>query len=81
MAFASSNQLADLNAPLNRSGGNAETRYNWQLNAHNHAADFYFESIGDSGSTAAFTGASRGSSRSTVRLSTPPLALGASSSA
>ena len=37
-------------------------------------------SLRDSGSTAALTGASRGSSRSTVRLSTPPLALGASSS-
>jgi hypothetical protein len=48
VAFASSAQLADLNCPLNRSGGNAETRYNWQLNAHNRAADFYFESIGDS---------------------------------
>ena len=35
----------------------------------------------DSGSTATLTGASRGSRRSTVRLSTPPLALGASSSA
>src|SRR6266581_3581010 len=34
-AFASSTQLADLNSPLNRSGGNAETRYNWQINAHN----------------------------------------------
>ena len=34
----------------------------------------------DSGSTATLTGARRGSSRSTVRVSTPPLALGASSS-
>ena len=32
---------------MNRSGGNAETRYNWQINAHNHAADWYFESIAD----------------------------------
>ena len=48
IAFASSNQLADLNVPLNRSGGNSETRYNWQINAHNHAADWYFESIADS---------------------------------
>ena len=47
VAFASSNELADLNYPMNRSGGNSETRYNWQLNAHNHAADWYFESIGD----------------------------------
>ena len=51
-AFASSNQLADLNFTMNRSGGNAETRYNWQLNAHNHAADWYFESI-DDGNTVA----------------------------
>lgn len=46
-AFASAAQLADLNAPLNRSGGNAETRYNWELNAHNHASDYYFESLAD----------------------------------
>lgn len=45
VAFASSNQLAELNAPVNRSGGNAETRYNWQLNARNHAADWYFQSL------------------------------------
>jgi hypothetical protein len=55
-AFASSNQLADLNCPLNRSGGNAETRYNWQLNAHNRANDFYFESIGDSPAAAGAAG-------------------------
>jgi hypothetical protein len=51
VAFASSNQLADLNFALNRSGGNAETSYNWQLNAHNHAADWYFESLADSPAT------------------------------
>jgi len=51
VAFASSNQLSDLNSPLNRSGGNAETRYNWLTNAHNHAADWYFESIADSPAT------------------------------
>ena len=55
VAFASSNQLADGNFTLNRSGGNAETRYNWQLNAHNHAADWYFESIDDGSSTPAAT--------------------------
>ena len=47
VAFGTSNQLADLNAPINRSGGNAETRYNWQLNAHNHANDWYYESLDD----------------------------------
>lgn len=51
VAFASSNQLSDLNAPLNRSGGNSETCYNWQINAHNHAADWYYESIADSPAT------------------------------
>ncbi|HTY87842.1 MAG TPA: glycoside hydrolase family 44 protein [Candidatus Acidoferrum sp.] len=50
-AFATSNQLADLNFPINRSGGNSETRYNWQLNAHNHAADWYFESLDDGSAT------------------------------
>jgi hypothetical protein len=49
--FASASQVADLNTPLNRSGGNAETRYNWQTNAHNRAADWYFESIADSPAT------------------------------
>ena len=50
-AFASEALARDLNLPLDRSGGNAETRYNWQLNAHNHAADFYYESIADAGAT------------------------------
>ncbi|MBC8095673.1 MAG: cellulase [Akkermansiaceae bacterium] len=45
VAFASSNELVSLNTPLNRSGGNSETRYNWQLNAHNRAADWYFQSL------------------------------------
>ncbi len=50
VAFATSNQLKDLNVPLNRSGGNATTRYNWTTNASNHAADWYFESLAESGS-------------------------------
>lgn len=54
VAFAnSSSDLTDLNCPLHRSGGNAETRYNWQINAHNRAADWYFESIADSPATPA----------------------------
>jgi hypothetical protein len=55
VAFASSNQLSDGNFTMNRSGGNAETRYNWQLNAHNHGADWYFESIDDGSATPAAT--------------------------
>jgi hypothetical protein len=51
-AFATTAQLQDLNSPYNRSGGNAETRYNWQINASNHAADWYFESIRSNGGSA-----------------------------
>ena len=50
-AFASASQMSDLNFAINRSGGNAETRYNWQLNAHNRGGDWYFESIGDNPAT------------------------------
>jgi hypothetical protein len=51
-AFATTAQLADLNFTYNRSGGNAETRYNWQVNATNHASDWYFESIAGSNGSA-----------------------------
>ena len=44
-AYATTAQLLDLNAPLNRQGGNNTSRYNWLLNADNRANDFYFESI------------------------------------
>jgi hypothetical protein len=50
LASASSNQLRDLNSPLNRSGGNSESRYNWLTNAHNRGSDWYFESLADSSS-------------------------------
>ena len=46
LAFATPAQLQDLNVPLNRWGGNNTSRYNWQQNADNRAADWYFESIG-----------------------------------
>jgi hypothetical protein len=52
VAFASTSDLDALNAPLNRSGGNAETRYNWQSNASNRAADYFFESIAYPSATA-----------------------------
>ena len=47
-AFASAAPLRDLNMPLNRSGGNRESTYNYQNNATNTAADYFFESIPDS---------------------------------
>src|SRR5919109_373422 len=51
VAFATTSQLADLNCPLNRSGGNATSQYNWQCNCDNRGSDWYFESL-DSGSPA-----------------------------
>jgi hypothetical protein len=50
-AFATSNQLADLNFTMNRSGGNEETTYNWEINAHGKGADYFFESVADSSAT------------------------------
>src|SRR5258708_4911839 len=44
-AFASTAQLADLNSPLNRNGGNASDTYSYAQDATNHASDWYFESI------------------------------------
>ena len=51
VAFASAAQLEDLNSPANRSGGNEESTYNWEINAHGKGADYYFESYPDSSST------------------------------
>ncbi len=50
VCFASSNQLKELNSPLNRQGGNATSRYNWTTNGSNHASDFYFESLEEASS-------------------------------
>lgn len=52
VAYATPAQLADLNAPLNRYGGNNTTRYNWQINADNRGQDWYFQSIPESSATA-----------------------------
>ncbi len=45
VAFATTQVLTDLNLPLNRSGGNSATLFNWQANARNTGSDFYFESV------------------------------------
>jgi len=52
VAYATQAQLQDLNAPLHRYGGNNTSRYNWQQNADNRGADWYFESIGEASATA-----------------------------
>jgi len=43
--------MAALNIPLNRFGGNSTSRYNWQIDAHSAAADWYFETYADSSGT------------------------------
>jgi hypothetical protein len=45
VAHATTAQLLALNAPLNRSGGNNTSRYNWRQNADNRGNDYYFQSI------------------------------------
>jgi PKD repeat protein len=56
VAFATTAQLADLNAPLNRHGGNATSSYNWQQNASNRGFDWYFQSIPEASATAGEAG-------------------------
>lgn len=56
LAFASKSDLAATNFTMNRSGGNSTSRYNWQLNASNHANDWYFESILDTPMTPGYDG-------------------------
>jgi PKD repeat protein len=52
IAYGTAATLADLNAPLNRYGGNNTSRYNWQVNGDNRGQDWYFESIGDTSAVA-----------------------------
>ncbi|MEM7532361.1 MAG: glycoside hydrolase family 44 protein [Chloroflexota bacterium] len=43
--FADADLATELDLPINRWGGNAVTRYNWQLDVSNRASDYYFENI------------------------------------
>ena len=47
VSFGTPADLKALNAPLNRSGGNTTTTYNWRQNASNHDFDYFFESLPD----------------------------------
>ncbi|HLK99373.1 MAG TPA: glycoside hydrolase family 44 protein [Myxococcaceae bacterium] len=64
VSFATALQLTDLNISLNRNGGNHTSRYNWQQNASNRGADWYYQSVPEGDGTAggavdAFISASR----------------------
>ncbi|WP_024904671.1 glycoside hydrolase family 44 protein [Robbsia andropogonis] len=43
--FGSAQTLLDLRVPLDRSGGDSASLYNWQLDARNAGRDWYFESL------------------------------------
>lgn len=43
--FGTQRTLEDLRAPLNRSGGNSASAYNWRLDARNAGKDWYYESL------------------------------------
>ncbi len=50
-ANATPEQLRELNASWHRLGGNPTSRYNWRANASNRAADWFFESVSDPGTS------------------------------
>ena len=45
MNFAAPSLAAELRLPVDRYGGNATTRYNWQNDTANRASDWFFENI------------------------------------
>ena len=51
MNFAPEALAAELHLPVNRWGGNATTRYNYQTDVANHASDWYFQNIKESDAT------------------------------
>ena len=51
--WADAAQLAALNVPVHRWGGNSTTRHNWKTNGDNRGSDWYFESIPGSGAQGA----------------------------
>ncbi len=51
IAYGSGTDMTNLNAPLNRWGGDATSRYNWQIDAHSAGADWYFETYPDGNGT------------------------------
>ncbi|WP_144155388.1 glycoside hydrolase family 44 protein [Paraburkholderia sp. BCC1885] len=43
--FGTADILRDLRVPINRSGGNTASTYNWRIDAHNTGQDWFFESV------------------------------------
>jgi len=72
-AFGSKSDLAATNFTLNRSGGNGTSTYNWQINAANHASDWFFESILDPPQTPGYDGDTFISQTRTAGVGAQPL--------
>lgn len=51
--FADVGRLSVVPYPLNRWGGNATTRYNWRVDTHNTASDWFFMNVADESADAA----------------------------
>src|SRR5579884_2515486 len=78
IAYGDAHDIATLNAPLNRWGGNSTSRYNWQIDAHSAGSDWYFETYSDGsgtpgGSADAFVAATRSLSSSAEPMFTIPM--------
>jgi hypothetical protein len=78
IAYGDAHDMKTLNAPLNRWGGNATTRYNWQIDAHSAAADWYFETYSDgsgtlSGSADSYLSTTRSANNGAEPLFTIPM--------
>jgi len=78
VAYAAASDMQALNATLNRWGGNSTTRYNWQIDAHSAAADWYFETYSDgsgtpSGSADAYVATTRSAGNGAEPLFTIPM--------
>src|ERR1700693_4219910 len=78
IAYGDAHDMTTLNAPLNRWGGNSTTRYNWQIDAHSAASDWYFETYSDgsgtaSGSADAYVATTRSANNGAEPMFTIPL--------
>ena len=78
VCYGDAHDMATLNAPLNRWGGNATSRYNWQIDAHSAGADWYFETYSDGSGTPgasadAFIARTRGAGNGAEPLMTIPM--------
>ncbi len=70
MNWADAALAAELHLPVDRYGGNATTRYNWQNDTANRASDWYFENIPNNtpggSETDAFVDKDRGAGAKTI---------------